>query len=101
MPDRAQLEAEWLHLTREALPAIARDRPDWPVRLDHCFQRILLDQAVGGRWYDHVVGRPAYRHLPPEVLARAVSLARAVAAGEADLDRLNRESLAWRCKHRR
>jgi len=96
--DRAALEAEWLHLTREALPALARDRPDWPVRLDHCFQRILLDHAVGGRWYDHVTRRPAYRHMAADALARAVQLGRAVLAGEADLAALNRRSLAWRGK---
>jgi len=101
MSDRAQLEAEWLHLTRTVLPTLAADRPEWPVRLDHCFQRILLDQAVGGRWYDHVSGRPAYRHLPPETLARAVALARAVVSGDADLDRFDRDSLRWRGKRSR
>ena len=100
MLDRAQLEAEWLHLTRKTLPARARERVDWPVRLDHCFQRILLDHATGGCWYDHIAGRPAYRHCSPEVLTRAVALGRAVAAGEADLDVLNRQSLAWRGKGR-
>lgn len=97
-PDRAALEAEWLRLTRGTLPALARDRPHWPVRLDHCFQRILLDHATGGRWYDHVAGRPAYRHLPAPALARAVALGHAVAAGEADLAALNRRSLEWRGK---
>jgi hypothetical protein len=94
---RAALEAEWLRLTRHTLPDLARTRA-WPVRFDHCFQRILLDHAVGGRWYDHVAGRPAYRHLDDAALAAAVGLARAVAAGEADLALLNRRSLAWRGK---
>jgi len=98
MPDRPALEAEYLHLVRTALPAAARGRPDWPVRLDHCFGRILLDHAVGGRWYDHVAGRPAYRHLAPDALARAVALGHAVATGEADLAALNRRSLEWRGK---
>jgi len=100
MTDRPALEAEWLHLTRTALPEAARERPDWPVALDHCFQRILLDHAVGGRWYDHVAARPAYRHIVEDALARAVALGRAVAAGEADLAALNRQSLAWRGKGR-
>ena len=96
-PDRAALEAEWLRLTREVLPALAGPR-GWPVRSDHCFQRILLDTACGGRWYDHVARRPAYRHAPEEMLARAVALAWAAEAGEADLPLLNRRSLAWRGK---
>lgn len=93
--DRPALEARWLVLTRERLPALAAAR-GWPVRADHCFQRILLDHAAGGRWYDHVAGRPAYRHIGADGLARAVALGEAVAAGEADLPALNDRSLAWR-----
>ena len=40
--DRAALESRWLRLTRVDLPAQA-DARGWPVSLDHCFQRILLD----------------------------------------------------------
>ena len=90
-------ERRWLALTRETLPALARER-GWPVRADHCFQRILLDQACGGRWYDHIAGRPAYRHASDAVLERAVALAEAAVAGELDLHDLNRQSLAWRGK---
>lgn len=70
------------------------------MRNDHCFQRILLDAACGGRWLDHVAGRPAYKAIDPARLAAAVALARAVAAGNADLDALNRQSLGWRGKLR-
>ena len=94
-PDRSHLEAEWLALTRETLPALALAR-DWPVGADHCFQRILLDNAVGGRWYDAVAARPAYRHIAIEALALAVALGHAAIAGQADLHDLNRRSLAWR-----
>lgn len=94
-PDRHRLEQRWLHLTREALPAVAMER-HWPVRADHCFQRILLDAACGGRWYDHVSGRPAYAHAPGPILSRAVSLGEACLAGTADLAALNQASLAWR-----
>ena len=96
-PDRrAELEADWLRLTRDALPAVAA--PDWPIRLDHCFQRVLLDAACEGRWYDHIAKRPAYRHAPDAVLERAVALARAVLVGDADLPAMNARSLAWRGK---
>ena len=97
--DRAALEAHWLDLTRRALPALAVAR-GWPVGADHCFQRILLDHAVGGRWYDEVAARPAYRHIALDGLARAVALGEAVAAGDADLDALNAQSLRWRGKAR-
>ena len=92
---RAALEARWLHLTRVALPEAAIPR-GWPVHLDHCFQRILLDAACGGQWYEHVAGRPAYRRCAPDLLARAVALAEAALEGRADLHALNRASLAWR-----
>lgn len=94
---RAALEAAWLTLTRETLPALAAGRR-WPVRADHCFQRILLDNAVEGCWYDHIAARPAYAHAPDAMLARAVALGRAAAAGEVELGDLNRRSLAWRGK---
>lgn len=96
---RAALEAAWLRLTREELPAVARAR-GWPVSADHCFQRILLDHATGGCWYDAIAGRPAYRHAAEDVLGRAVALGRAVLAGDADLHAMNAQSLAWRGKSR-
>ncbi len=96
-PARAALEARWLRLTREALPGLA-DARGWPVRFDHCFQRILLDAACGGRWTERVRGRPAYRALDDERLARAVQLAEAALDGEIDLDALNERSLAWRAR---
>lgn len=92
---RADLEAEWLELTRGTLPGLARLHV-WPVRADHCFQRILLDAVVGGVWYDAVAGRPAYRWIDAGLLARAVALGRDVAARRVDLPSLNRQSLAWR-----
>ena len=94
---RAQLEARWIELTRRTLPSLAASR-GFPVRHDHCFQRILLDAACQGPWYDHVVGRPAYRAIDAAALQRATELAEAVVAGEVDLTALNRQSLRWRGK---
>ncbi|GAA3699652.1 hypothetical protein GCM10022268_07250 [Sphingomonas cynarae] len=94
---RLALEAECLHLTRVYLPALATAR-GWPIRADHCFQRILLDHSYGGCWYDHVTGRPAFAHADTAALMRAVSLGRAAIAGDADMAMLNRQSLIWRRK---
>jgi len=96
-PDREARERHWLRLTRETLPALARSR-DWPVSADHCFQRILLDNACGGRWYDHIARRPAYAHAPDAILAAAIALGESVAEDTADLDALNDKSLRWRGK---
>lgn len=94
---RAALEQRWLTLTRETMPALAAAR-GWPVRNDHCFQRILLDAAVGGVWYDAIPKRPAYAHADAALLSRAIDLGEAVIAGKADLSMLNRQSLMWRGK---
>lgn len=86
----------WFALTRERMPALAEER-DWPVRLDHCFQRILLDNAVGGHWSEEIPA-PAYRNAPDELLERAIALGEAAVAGEEDFGELNDNSLAWRGK---
>jgi hypothetical protein len=96
---RAALEARWLDLTRCALPAVAAAR-GWPIRADHCFQRVLLDAACGGVWYDRIAGRPAYAHAPAPLLAEAVRLGEAVLAGEAPIVQLNAQSLVWRLARR-
>lgn len=93
--ERRALEARWLELTRTTLPALARGR-GWPIRADHCFQRVLLDNACGQRWYEAIAGRPAYAAAADDVLERAVALGEAVAAGGADLADLDRRSRAWR-----
>ncbi len=67
----------------------------WPVREDHCFQRILLDNALGGRWVDQIPA-PAYLFAPDEVLTHAITLGEAAIAGTEDLADLNANSLAWR-----
>ena len=97
---RPALEREWLRLTRETLPALASPRA-WPVSADHCFQRILLDNALDRCWHEAVERRPAYRHVDEDALVRAVALGQAVVAGEADLHLLNARSLEWRGKRAR
>ncbi len=87
--------ARYLELTRETLPARARAE-GWVVREDHCFQRIVLDNTVGGRWYD-ALERPAYRHLSDAQAATAAALAERIAAeGDPLLRVLNDRSLGWR-----
>ncbi|PTX57031.1 hypothetical protein C8N43_1696 [Litoreibacter ponti] len=88
----------YLTLTRETLPAeAARRGRDWPVRNDHCFQRIVLDAISGGVWYDHIE-KPAYKHLTEAQATQAVELCERILSGEADLWALNDQSLIWRGK---
>ena len=93
----AARRARWRDLVGRRLPEAARRRPGWPVRLDHCFARILLDNACGGPWRDGV-RPPAHANMPGERLDAAIALGEAVLAGAVDLAALNRRSLAWRGK---
>jgi len=88
----------YLHLTKEILPSLAQSsRRDWPVREDHCFQRIVLDTICGGVWYEHL-DRPAYKNLTHDQAQRAANLCHEIAEGHADLRQLNNQSLIWRGK---
>ena len=63
-PDRAALEARYRELVLHDLPRRAVDGR-WVVRADHRFGRIVLDQTVGGCWYDVLDRRrgPAFTQL--------------------------------------
>ena len=95
---RSTLVDTYMHLTKEVLPSMARsDQTNWPVREDHCFQRIVLDTICGGVWYEHL-SRPAYKHLSEDQAQRAVALCKAIIDNEVDLGQLNHQSLIWRKK---
>lgn len=80
------------------MPNLARTtHTHWPVRNDHCFQRIVLDALCGGVWYDHIP-RPAYKHLTHEQAADAVRLCEGIISGGSDLHMMNKQSLIWRGK---
>ncbi|MEO0497118.1 MAG: GCN5-related N-acetyltransferase [Pseudomonadota bacterium] len=96
---RQALEASWIELTNRLLPSAAPDRR-WPIHLNHCFQRVLLDHACSGVWYDLIKGRPAYRHASDEVLERAVEAGEACLDGTLSIPQLNQQSLQWRGKAR-
>jgi hypothetical protein len=97
--DDAELSARWRELVETRLPETARGWPVWPVALDHCFARILLDTACGRPWRE-VVTPPAWRNMPADRLGQAIATGEAVLAGTADLAALNRQSLALRGKAR-
>ena len=96
---RAGLERRYLALVREDLPAAAR-AGGWRLRADHCFARVLLDDAVGACWYDVLDRRRiAFRQLTGAQLAGAVRLAeRLLVEGEPLLAELDDRSLTWRGK---
>lgn len=90
----------WLRLIREDLPQAALARPDWPVRLDHCFARIILDTVCGRPWRE-VIPAPAWRRMDAATLDRAIALAEAILADQGDLAALNDGSLSLRGRRAR
>ena len=96
---RAALESRYRALVRELLPAAGRAQ-GWVLRDDHCFGRVLLDDAVGGCWYDVLDRRrTAFLQLDDARLAGAVALAeRLLVEGDPLLRELDARSLAWRGK---
>ncbi len=98
-PDRERLLRRYCELVDVELPARARQER-WSLRFDHCFGRVLLDDAVGGCWYDALDRRsPAYRQLDDAQLAGAVAVAeRLLVEGDPLLRQLDDRSLAWRGK---
>ena len=97
---RADLLARYRELVLRELPRRARTA-HWVVSEDHCFGRIVLDHAVGGRWYDVLDRRrsPAFAQLTDDQLATAVALAeRVLAEGDPLLRELDAQSLVWRGK---
>jgi len=93
--DDQKLRQSWRDLVERRLPDA--HRPDWPVRFDHCFARILLDTACGRPWRE-VVKPPAWKNTPPDILRAAIATGEAVIEGRADLAALNRQSLRLRGK---
>ena len=100
MTDRDDLLRRYRELVDRDLPA-AGARGRWTLRHDHCFGRVLLDDAVGACWYD-VLGRgrgAAYRRLDDDRLAHAVAQGeRMLVEGDALVRALDARSLAWRGK---
>ena len=97
---REELLRRYRELVLAELPRRARAEGG-VVTADHCFGRIVLDHAVGGRWYDVLDRRrsPAFAQLDDDRLSRAVDLATRMAAeGDPLVRELDAQSLAWRGK---
>ncbi|GAB7323242.1 hypothetical protein MBLNU13_g05728t1 [Cladosporium sp. NU13] len=105
-PEKEDIDSlcgRWTHLYASHLPALAKARDPaqkhWPVHLDHCFARIILDNAIGiDRPWTQAIKSPAVRNMTVEQLLDALALGEKVASGEADLVELDRVSLRLRGK---
>lgn len=97
------LREDWNELYKKRLPSLAKEKhasqKKWPIQLDHCFARIILDNVIGqDKPWDQVIKRPAYRHMTQEQLQDAIALGEKLANGEEDLVALDERSLALRGK---
>ena len=93
----SELRAEYDRKVNEELPAQAQNSDGWPIHLDHCFGRVVLDNLFGDEWYSHVDDRPAYKHLSHTELQEAIEIAdRMLTEGKPLVEELNRNSLRWR-----
>lgn len=100
LDDLQTLRDRYLHLTNQVLPAIAPER-SFPVRFNHCFQRIILDNLFKRCWYE-VLDRTqgaAYKQLSVAQLKEAIALAEAMVDRPVNyVQELNENSLRWRNK---
>lgn len=95
-----QLRNQYLELTNQTLPQLAQKR-QFPVRFNHCFQRIILDNLFGCCWYQVLERQqePAYKQLSEAQLEQAIALAQnIIEQPNAYLEKINRNSLFWRGK---
>ncbi|ETI25213.1 hypothetical protein G647_04586 [Cladophialophora carrionii CBS 160.54] len=106
MPDIELLREEWKTLYSETLPKLAKARDPsqfkWPVTLDHCFARIILDNAIGDgqQQWDKILPKPAVRNMDEHQLQKAITLGLRILAGDVDLCQLDEISLRCRGKNR-
>lgn len=95
----SQLRAEYSRKVNEELPERAQNSDGWPIHLNHCFGRVVLDNLFGDEWYGHIDGRPAYEHLSPSELREAIEIAdKMLTEGKSAVEQLNQNSLQWRDK---
>lgn len=100
MEQLTALRDRYLQLTNHILPQLAQQR-SFPVKANHCFQRILLDNLFGQCWYQvlHRGKEPAYKQLTATQLQQAIALAEAIMTQpDAYIQQLNHNSLRWRGK---
>lgn len=103
MATKEKLQEQWNYLYKEYLPTLAKARDEaqtrWPVVLDHCFARIVLDNSIGiDKPWTKVLPSPAYKHMSETQLRAAIALAERIAAGTANLVELDERSLQLRGK---
>ena len=98
--DIEQLRKKYLELVNKELPGLAKQR-QFPVRFNHCFARIILDNLFDRCWYEALDRKKgaAYKQLSEEQLQKAIAIAIAIIERpDSYIQELNQNSLRWRNK---
>lgn len=99
------LRATWTTLYKHTLPSLAISKSPvqerWPVHIDHCFARIILDAVVGqdAPWTTKLKA-PAWKNMSVEQLRTAIDIGQNIARGNVNLTELDDRSLVLRGKTR-
>ena len=94
------LRSQYSELIDRKLPQEAKKR-DFPVRFNHCFARIILDNLFQCCWYEAIDRKKgaAYKQLSEDKLEKAIALAEEIInRPDAYIRELNQNSLRWRGK---
>ncbi|KAF6240359.1 hypothetical protein HO173_001970 [Letharia columbiana] len=105
----SNLTSRWTTLYTRTLPTLAQSsQPTWPVHLDHCFARIILDAVIGNSTssrpdetptpWTAKLKSPAVKNMSPQQLEACIELGEAIAEGRIDLVELDQRSLTVRGK---
>ncbi|MEM8501542.1 MAG: hypothetical protein AAF716_00130 [Cyanobacteria bacterium P01_D01_bin.1] len=95
----AALREQYLSLVNDQLPNRAKEGL-MPVRFNHCFARIILDNLFEGCWYDHLSRKqPAYKQLDESQLEKGIAIAQTMLSDPKAATQFNQNSLRWRGKN--
>ena len=104
--------SRWTTLYTRTLPSLALSKdlsqPTWPVHLDHCFARIILDAVIGNSTsvrldetptpWTAKLKSPAVKNMSTAQLEACIELGEAIAKGKVNLVELDQRSLTVRGK---
>jgi len=95
-----ELRSQYLELVNRKLPQQAKER-QFPVRFNHCFARIILDNLFQCCWYEKIDRQKgaAYKQLSVAELQGAIAIAeKIISSPDSYIRELNQNSLRWRGK---
>ncbi|KAL9604846.1 MAG: hypothetical protein Q9219_000294 [cf. Caloplaca sp. 3 TL-2023] len=100
------LREDWKEVYGKTLPSLALSKAptqvSWPVHVDHCFGRIIMDNAIGKDepWMAKIKS-PAVKNMTGDQLKKCIALGQAIAEGKENLADLDARSLQLRGKQQK